>query len=306
MGGRHSEHSARHRRVTAESFAPFAVTVDVILMTILRGELRIFLIQRGTRPHLGEWALPGGLVMTPEPLEEAALRMVHRETGLAARPVHVEQLRTYGNPARDPRTRVLTVAYWAVAPLLSPGYFDRGLIETSTAIYAEFIPVPEIESGRLRLAFDHARIVSDALGQVRSRLETTTLARRFCPPEFTISQLREVYEAVWGRSSTRRTFSARCCRARGSWRRWRSGGGRRGGEDGRRGCGWLRARSMGGWRGRFREGGGRGVGGEFGGAAPLWVTEGGLGSYRGRFGGGCEGAVARSTLKLLKSRTTNG
>ena len=232
MGGRHSEHSARHRRATAESFAPFAVTVDVILMTILRGELRIFLLQRGTRPHLGEWALPGGLVMASEPLEAAALRMVHRETGFAARPVHMEQLRTYGDPARDPRTRVVTVAYWAVAPLLSPGYFDRGMVETSTAIYAEFVPVPEIESGRLRLAFDHVRIVSDALGQVRSRLETTTLARWFCPPEFTISQLREVYEAVWGTQLDAANFQRKVLQSEGfvapleKWRRSTGRGGR--------------------------------------------------------------------------------
>ena len=232
MGGRHSEHSARHRRATAESVAPFAVTVDVILMTILRGELRLFLIQRGTRPHLGEWALPGGLVMASEPLEEAALRMMHRETGFAAKPVHMEQLRTYDNPARDPRTRVMTVAYWAVAPLLSPGYFDRELVETSTAIYTEFVPAPEIESGRLRLAFDHARIVSDALGQVRSRLETTTLARRFCPPEFTISQLREVYEAVWGTQLDPANFQRKVLQSEGfvapleKWRRPTGRGGR--------------------------------------------------------------------------------
>ena len=127
-------------------------------------------------------------VMESEPLDEAALRMVDQEAGIPPDPGDLEQLGAYGDPARDPRTRVVTVAYWAVAPLLSPSYFDRGLPENSTAIYAEFVPVPEIESGRLRLAFD----------QVRVRLETTTLARRFCPPEFTISQLREVYEAVWG------------------------------------------------------------------------------------------------------------
>ena len=106
--------------------APFAVTVDVVLITILTGELRIFLIQRAGRPHLGEWARPGGLVMKFEPLEEAAIRIVDEEIELAPRPGHLEQLRADGDPVRDPRTRVVTVAYWAVAPLLSPAHFDRG------------------------------------------------------------------------------------------------------------------------------------------------------------------------------------
>ena len=232
MSGRHSEGHARRRRAREGAFSRFVVAVDVVLMTILRGELRIFLIQRGTRPHLGEWALPGGLVMSSEPLEDAAQQILHQETGIPPAPGHLEQLGAYSDPARDPGTRVVTVAYWAVAPLLSPSYFDRGLPETSTAIYAEFVPVPEIESGRLRLAFDHARIVSDALGQVRSRLETTTLARRFCPPEFTISQLREVYEAVWGTRLDAANFQRKVLQSDGfvapleKWRRSTGRGGR--------------------------------------------------------------------------------
>ena len=177
--------SGARRRVTSPRFA---VTVDAVLMTILRGELRIFLVQRGTPPHQGEWALPGGLVMQSEVLEAAALRMVREGTGIAHEPGYLEQLGAYGHPARDPRTRVVTIAYWAAAPLMSASYFDLGPGEDSSAIYVEFVPVPEIESGRIRLAFDHGRIVADALDQVRSSLETTTLARRFCPPQFTISQ----------------------------------------------------------------------------------------------------------------------
>ena len=231
MSDRDSEGRARWRHGEG-AFAPFAVVVDVVLMTILRGELRIFLVQRGTRPQLGKWALPGGLVTSTEPLEDAALRVLHEETGIAPAPGHPEQLGAYGEPGRDARTRVVTVAYWAVAPLLSPAYLDRGLPETSTAIYAEFVPVPEIESGRLRLAFDHANLVSDALDQVRSRLETTTLARRFCPPEFTISQLREVYEAVWGTQLDAANFQRKVLQSDGfvapleKWQRPTGRGGR--------------------------------------------------------------------------------
>ena len=198
MGGTDLERTAPGWTDPDGTFAPFAVTVDIVLMTILRGDLRIFLIQRGTRPHLGAWALPGGFVMQSEPLDDAAQRILRQETGLASRPVHMEQVGTYGDPGRDPRTRVLSVAYWAIAPLLPPAYLDRGPPEDSTAIYAEFVPTAEIESGRMKLAFDHGQIVADALNRVRTGLETTRLAQRFCPPEFTISQLREVYEAVWG------------------------------------------------------------------------------------------------------------
>lgn len=232
MDGKHPDRRPRRPRVTAEDFATFAVTVDVVLMTILRGELRVFLVQRGTRPHRGTWALPGGLVMMSEALEDAALRMLLEETGIARKPVHLEQLGAYGDPGRDPRTRVVTVAYWAVAPLLSPAYFDVRPVGSSTAVYVEFVPVPEIESGRLRLAFDHELIVADALDQVRSSLETTTLARRFCPPEFTISQLREVYEAVWGTRLDAANFQRRILQSDGfvaplkKWRRPKGRGGR--------------------------------------------------------------------------------
>ena len=234
MDSKHSGDYRRPRRATAGDFASFAVTVDVVLMTILRGELRIFLVQRGTPPHQGEWALPGGLVMQSEALEAAALRMVREGTGIAHEPGHLEQLGAYGDPARDPRTRVVTVAFWAVAPLLSASYFDLGPGEDSTAIYLEFVPVPEIESGRIRLAFDHGRIVSDALDQVRSSLETTTLARRFCPPQFTISQLREVYEAVWGTRLDAANFQRRILQSEGfvapleKWAQPMGGGGKAG------------------------------------------------------------------------------
>ena len=233
MDGKHTDdHPRRPRVVGAEDFATFAVTVDVVLMTILRGELRVFLVQRGTRPHRGTWALPGGLVMRSEALEDAALRMLLEETGIARKPVHLEQLGAYGDPGRDPRARVVTVAYWAVAPLLSPAYYDVRPVEGGTAIYVEFVPVPEIESGRLRLAFDHERIVADALDQVRSSLETTTLARRFCGPEFTIRQLREVYEAVWGTRIDAANFQRTILRSDGfvaplkKWKRPKGRGGR--------------------------------------------------------------------------------
>lgn len=215
MDDRPPQDPSRTSGYTPTDFAPFAVTVDVVLMSILTGELRVLLIQRGTPPYKGAWALSGGLVMQSEPLEEAALRIVYEQSGIVFKRFHLEQVGAYGDPARDPRTRVVTVAYWAVAPPSSRLCLDPGSAGQGGPAYAEFVPVPEIESGRIKLAFDHARIISDALSEVRSGLETTTLARRFCPPEFTISQLREVYEAVWGTPLDAANFQRRILQSGG-------------------------------------------------------------------------------------------
>ncbi|MDE0171473.1 MAG: NUDIX domain-containing protein [bacterium] len=172
-------------------YPPFAVTVDVVTFTIVDDQLQILLVRRGQDPYKRRWALPGGFVRDDEGLEAAALRELQEETGIVAHPQHLEQLGTYGRPDRDPRMRVVTVAYWAIlANLPEP----RG---GGDAADAALFPVVMIEADALRLAFDHATIIREAVERVRSKLEYTTLAAEFCPPEFTISQLRRVYEAVW-------------------------------------------------------------------------------------------------------------
>ena len=173
------------------AYPPFAVTVDVAVFTIRDDALQVLLIERGDEPFLGAWALPGGFVKIDEDLDQAAARELAEETGLRAGPSHLEQLGSYGAPNRDPRMRVVTVAYWAICadlPVLRGG---------GDAAVAALAPVEEIEHGRVRLAFDHERIVRDAVERTRSKLEYTALAAKFCPPEFTIGQLRRVYEAVW-------------------------------------------------------------------------------------------------------------
>lgn len=173
------------------AYPPFAVTVDVAVFTIRDDALQVLLIERGNEPFLGAWALPGGFVKIDEDLEQAAARELAEETGLRAGSWHLEQLGTYGAPARDPRMRVVSVAYWAICaevPVLRGG---------GDAAAAALTPVEAIERGRVRLAFDHERIVQDAVERTRSKLEYTALAAKFCPPEFTITQLRRVYEAVW-------------------------------------------------------------------------------------------------------------
>ena len=173
------------------AFPPFAVTVDIVVMTIIENDLRVLLIRRAVPPFLDSWALPGGFVRPDEDLGTAAARELAEETSINQEPGHLEQFGTYGHPDRDPRMRVVSVGYWAIVPDLPA---PKG---GSDAAYAELVPVAELESGRIRLAFDHDRIVADAIARARSSLEDTTIATHFCPPEFTISDLRRVYDAVW-------------------------------------------------------------------------------------------------------------
>ena len=174
------------------AYPPFAVTVDVTIFTIRDDVLQVLLIERGGEPFRGVLALPGGFVQPDEGLDEAAERELAEETGLQAGAWYLEQLASYGGPDRDPRMRVVTVVYLAICaelPALRPG---------GDAAAAVLTPVIAIERGAVRLAFDHERIVKDAVDRTRSKLEYTTLAAKFCPPAFTIGELRGVYEAVWG------------------------------------------------------------------------------------------------------------
>ena len=188
-------------------FEPFAVTVDIAVFTIRNGALHVALVRRGEEPFLGEWALPGGFVRGREDLDQAAARELAEETGLRPNDDwYLEQLRSYGAPGRDPRIRVVTVAYFAVAASL-PRLQGGG-----DAASAGLKPVDWI--GRDGLAFDHAQIVHDALERIRSLLEYTTLAARFLDPVFTATQLREVYEAVWGISIDPRNFRRNIVKSR--------------------------------------------------------------------------------------------
>jgi ADP-ribose pyrophosphatase YjhB (NUDIX family) len=178
----------------------FAVTVDLVLFTIADDRLRTLVVRRGAAPFKGRWALPGGFVGLDEDLESAARRELREETGLEVRRVHLEQLATYGAPHRDPRQRVVTVAYLALAPRLPaplPG---------SDAAGAAWVDVDEVRRLRSGLAFDHAQILKDGLERARSKLEYTPLATAFCPREFTIAELRRVYEIVWGTELDPRNF----------------------------------------------------------------------------------------------------
>jgi 8-oxo-dGTP diphosphatase len=182
-------------------YEPVAVTVDVVALTIRDSSLHVLLVQRGVPPYEGMWALPGGFVRD-EQLAEAAIRELTEETGQGLLRVHLEQLATYGAPGRDPRMRVISAAYLAFAPELPEP--EAG----SDAKAASWIPVSSLglsedtaaqRPGTTRkLAFDHARILTDGLERARAKLEYTPLATGFAGEQFTISELRSVYEAVWG------------------------------------------------------------------------------------------------------------
>ncbi len=173
-------------------YARVAVTVDVVVFTIRDDELHVLLVERGQEPFRGAWALPGGFVLPDEDLHVAAERELQEETSVSLGEPYLEQLGTYGSPRRDPRMRVITVAYWAACAELEQ---PRG---GGDAAYSDLVPLAKIERGGIRLAFDHDRIVRDAIKRLRAKLEYTALATKFCPPQFTISQLRRVYETIWG------------------------------------------------------------------------------------------------------------
>lgn len=191
------------------AFPPFAVTVDLVVLTVRRHALCALAVRRGEPPYQGRWALPGGFVRVDEDLVTAAARELSEETGLRARDpgrtpaeAHLEQLATYGDPQRDPRMRVVSVAHLVLAPdLPSPtaggdahsvrwAPVDTLLAPPGGTERAGEQPVP--------LAFDHDQILADGVERARSKIEYSSLATAFCPPEFTVGELRRVYEAVWG------------------------------------------------------------------------------------------------------------
>jgi 8-oxo-dGTP diphosphatase len=174
------------------------LAVDLAILTVRENRLQVLVVERGNEPFRGQAALPGGFLRAEEDLREAAERELAEETSLDGKSLHLEQLAAYGAPGRDPRGRVVSVSYLALAPDLPDP------VARSDARSASWAPVDQVRGA---LAFDHACILDDAVERARTRLEFTTLATAFCAREFTIGDLRNVYEVVWNTSLDPRNFS---------------------------------------------------------------------------------------------------
>ncbi len=175
-----------------------AVTTDIVIFTIRQDELKVLLIKRALPPFQGEWALPGGFIDLDESLEKGARRELEEETGVSG--VYLEQLYTFGQPDRDPRERVITVAYYALIP--SDKIEIRAATDAEGVSWFGMEEIPE-------LAFDHEQILQAAHERLAAKLDYSTIAFQFMPKAFTLTELQQVYELILRESVDKRNFRKR-------------------------------------------------------------------------------------------------
>lgn len=181
-----------------------------MILTLRESRLHVLLVERGEEPFQGALALPGGFLNhDEEEILDAAHRELSEETALTSGWVHLEQLAVYGSPGRDPRGRVVSVAHLAIAP----GLPDP--VAGTDATEAAWIPADAVLSGETALAFDHRRIAEDGIERARAKIEFSALATAFCGESFTIAELQQVYEAVWGTPLDTRNFYRKVQAAKG-------------------------------------------------------------------------------------------
>ncbi|MGI9240488.1 MAG: NUDIX hydrolase [Verrucomicrobiales bacterium] len=172
-----------------------ALTVDCVIFGLDDDELKVLLIKRGNEPFLGSWAIPGGFVIPGESLDEAARRELREETGL--KNVYLEQLYTFGEPGRDPREHVVSVAYFALTNLSE--HRVQADTDASEAAWFSIHDVPE-------LAFDHDSILELALGRLRGKLRYQPIGFELLPRKFTLTQLQKLYEQILEMELDKRNF----------------------------------------------------------------------------------------------------
>jgi len=196
-------------------YARPSLAVDLILMSIVQGKPAALLIRRDEHPGLGCWALPGGFVAMDESLDAAAHRVLATKARMAN--AYVEQLYTFGAVDRDPRTRIVSVAYFALLP---PASFAASLKASSGLMLAEiFVPWPgemggavearSADGDTLPLAFDHADMLGLAMLRLRGKLDYSDVAFALLPERFTLRALQNVHEAVLGRALNKPAFRRR-------------------------------------------------------------------------------------------------
>lgn len=172
-----------------------ALTVDCVVFGFDEGELKVALIRRANEPYRGRWALPGGYVELDESLEEAARRELREETGIER--LYLEQLYTFGAVDRDPRERVVSVAYYALVSLA-----EQRMRAATDATDAAWVPLSSVR----RLAFDHSEILAIALARLKAKVRYQPVGFELLPRKFTLSQLQHLYEAVLERELDKRNF----------------------------------------------------------------------------------------------------
>jgi 8-oxo-dGTP diphosphatase len=178
-----------------EDYPRPSVTVDLVIFTIADDDLKVLLIRRGVDPFKGRWALPGGFVDIHESLEHAAARELKEEVGVTN--VYLEQLFTFGEPKRDPRGRVISVAYFALIDAER-----QRIVAASDAALAEWHSVFDAP----KLAFDHKQILEYAVWRLRNKIEWTTVGYELLPKKFTLSELQRVYEIILQKPVDKRNF----------------------------------------------------------------------------------------------------
>ena len=201
----------------ASAFERPSVTVDVALLSVADGALHTLVLRRDAPPHKGRWALPGGFVGMNEPLDDAAARVLAAKTGV--RRVFLEQLYTFGAPRRDPRTRVITVAYYALVDRARLDHPPGREANEPGATLARLEVPWEGETGgpveasdgdrSLPLAFDHADILGMAVKRVRGKLDYTPIGFQLLPERFTLAELQRVHETILDRPLNKDSFRRR-------------------------------------------------------------------------------------------------
>jgi 8-oxo-dGTP diphosphatase len=179
-------------------YEQLGMTVDLVIFTVNKDKLKVLLTKRAESPFLAFWSLPGGFLLENESLEEAALRVLREKTGV--KDVYLEQLYTFGKPDRDPRARVITVAYFALIPWANLDQPESKKVADLTWVSVDQLP---------KLAFDHKEILNCAVKRLRAKVSYSNIVYGLMPDKFRLSELQKMYEIILGDELDKRNFRKR-------------------------------------------------------------------------------------------------